>query len=151
MHWDQPGWGIVPSPLSWAALSLPVHHRACQVGFCCPLPVPVFYHPLILWSLTHSFLTHLLALPLPPQRPLQELEGTGFSSLSCLAVETWPLCAPVLLKVSLAFLSRGHGPQWLGRKNLRVVWEGEEFRLFSLKTERFPEKEQLWGVAMDTR
>lgn len=79
-------------------------------GLLLPLPVPGFYHPLTLGSLTYSFLTHLPALPLPPQRPLQELEGTGFSSLSCLAAEV------AILKASLAFLPGGHGVQWLERR-----------------------------------
>lgn len=53
------------------------------------LPVPVLYHPPMLSFLTCLFLTAgLLELSLPPQRPLQELEGMGFSSFSCLAVGT---------------------------------------------------------------
>lgn len=54
-----------------------------------PQPSPSILPMGILSSLTCLFPTPgLPALPLPPQRPLQELEGTGFNSLSCLALGT---------------------------------------------------------------
>lgn len=114
-----------------------------------PLPVPVFYHPLMLSFLTCLFLTPgLLELPLPPQRPLQKLEGMGFSSFSCLAVGTPHHAMP------LAFL-RCHSPSSLGGSGSQVGLGGcGSYRLCShsgdSKLSTFPENVQLWGVTVDT-
>lgn len=108
------GGGFSPSSLSLgcsAISSLPTGACFCQP----PSAVPVVYGLGILPSLTCSLPTPgLPALPLPPQRPLQELEGMGFSSLSCLAVGTARHSVPwAFLKCHSRSSPNSSGPQCL--------------------------------------
>lgn len=68
---------------------------------------------------------HIPAQPLPPGRPLQELEGMGFSSLSCRAVG--PPHRSVALALgchSLTFFPKWHRTRAFKAEALRQAWWG---------------------------
>lgn len=83
-----------------------------------PSPGPALQHPF----------PGLRARPLPPQRPLQDLEGTDFSSFLAGGGDPTPLCPLGLLEGSLPFVPKRQRAPVFPVEALRQAWEGEEGR-----------------------